>query len=186
MRLPSVTIYTGGASTGPRGTGGWAYAISGDGGNTEASGTAPDTTQNRMKLQAVIEGLRALKEKSTVEVRSDLEYVVNGLNTSRWRKCDPQRVKHKPVPNSDQWLQLGALCQKHIVTAIWVGSQSGDSINERCDLLASQQAGVPEGLEPWWQRMKAERKSNTPVIAEVANIGGLPPEAVGSTDISFL
>src|SRR5262245_32000031 len=78
--LPVVRLFTDGACSGNPGPGGWAYILQhpSTGKVVEASGGEAGTTNNRMELQALIEGLGALKRRSDVEIVTDSEYVAKG------------------------------------------------------------------------------------------------------------
>ena len=77
--ISEVTIYTDGACSGNPGPGGWAAILMAGGARKELSGGEADTTNNRMELMAVIEGLRALKRPCTVDIYSDSAYVFNAF-----------------------------------------------------------------------------------------------------------
>ena len=55
------------------------------GAEKELSGGEARTTNNRMELLGAIEGLRALKRPSQVELISDSKYLVDGM-TKGWAK----------------------------------------------------------------------------------------------------
>src|SRR5205814_4988137 len=78
--LPFVQLFTDGACSGNPGPGGWAYILKhpATGTTVEASGGEASTTNNRMELQAVIEGLAALKRSTDAEIITDSEYVARG------------------------------------------------------------------------------------------------------------
>ena len=78
--ITEVTIYTDGACSGNPGPGGWASILMAGGVKKELSGGEKDTTNNRMELMAVIEGLRALKRPCKVDIYSDSAYVVNAFS----------------------------------------------------------------------------------------------------------
>ena len=63
-----VELYTDGACSGNPGPGGWGLILRHlpTGKETEASGGAEETTNNRMELQAVVEGLSRLKRSVRV------------------------------------------------------------------------------------------------------------------------
>ncbi len=72
----------------------------------ELSGGERDTTNNRMELTAVIEGLQALKESCDVTVYSDSKYVVDALSkgwAKRWKANNWMRTKNEPALNTDLW-----------------------------------------------------------------------------------
>jgi ribonuclease HI len=78
--LPFVRLFTDGACSGNPGPGGWGFILRhpASGKEREGAGGKADTTNNQMELMAVIEGLRALKSRSQVEVITDSKYVAQG------------------------------------------------------------------------------------------------------------
>ena len=64
--LPTVHLYTDGGCSGNPGPGGWAFLLRhpATGKQLERSGAERETTNNRMELMAVIEGLSVLKRRS--------------------------------------------------------------------------------------------------------------------------
>ncbi|HWO01380.1 MAG TPA: ribonuclease HI [Blastocatellia bacterium] len=150
-----VTIYTDGACLGNPGPGGYGVVLLFGGHRKELSGGFRLTTNNRMELLAVIVGLRALKERCSVTVYSDSQYVVNTIEkgwAARWRANGWKRNKKEKAINADLWEELLDLCDKHQVKMVWVRGHSGVKENERCDELsvaAANQKGLPpdEGYE---------------------------------------
>lgn len=141
--LPFVKIFTDGACRGNPGPGGWACIMRhpASGKETELSGGDRETTNNRMELQAVIEGLRKLSRKTRVEVITDSKYVADGCRTWRhnWKKNGWQRKQGKslkPVSNVELWKALDELVDSHDVSFTVVKGHSGHAENERCDELA--------------------------------------------------
>ncbi len=137
---PHVLLFTDGACSGNPGPGGWAFILKhpASGKSREGSGAEAQTTNNRMELRAVIEGLSALTRPSRVELWSDSQYVLNGLSewmdgwkTKGWRTRDK-----KPVKNVDLWQRLDELKAVHAITFHWVRGHSEHPENERCDELA--------------------------------------------------
>lgn len=107
----------------------------------ECSGGERETTNNRMELQAVIEGLKMLTRRSRVEVITDSAYVANGCKSwmvgwkrNGWKR--KQGGKLKPVLNVEYWKQLDELLAQHNVSFTMVKGHSGHLENERCDELA--------------------------------------------------
>src|SRR5579863_8404772 len=78
----AVDIFTDGACSGNPGPGGWAAILRSGQHEKELSGGSAATTNNRMELMAVIEGLRALKKGSPVTIHTDSRYVMDGA--SKW------------------------------------------------------------------------------------------------------
>lgn len=139
-----MLLFTDGACIGNPGPGGWAYILREVDGNTqrEASGGEAKTTNNRMELTAVIEGLSALKGPSDVELCSDSEYVLKGI--SEWLEGWIQRgwrtASKKPVQNDDLWQQIDELIHVHNVDVAWTRGHTGHPENERCDQMAFAEA----------------------------------------------
>jgi ribonuclease HI len=139
MAAKEVTIYTDGACSGNPGPGGWGTILIYQGREKELSGGAPETTNNRMELTAVIEGLAALKEPCAVRLYSDSKYVVDALTqgwAERLQKNGWRRKDKKPALNPDLWERLLRLCGQHRVEAVWVKGHDENEFNNRCDALA--------------------------------------------------
>ena len=147
--MREVELYTDGACVGNPGPGGYGAVLLSGGHRKELSGGYRLTTNNRMELMAVIEGLKALKERSRVTLYSDSKYVVDALSkgwAARWRANEWRRNKRDPAVNPDLWKRLLDLCESHDMTFRWVKGHSGDPYNERCDRLATESAarcGLP-------------------------------------------
>lgn len=137
---PLVELYTDGACSGNPGPGGWAYLLrhKASGAEREDSGGDRATTNNRMELMAVIEGLSALSRRSTVDLFSDSKYVLNGLSEwmPDWKKRGWKTAAKKPVKNVDLWKRLDELKIEHELRFHWVKGHNEHPENERCDQLA--------------------------------------------------
>jgi ribonuclease HI len=140
---PEVVLYTDGGCSGNPGPGGWAYILvhPKSGKTVEQSGGEPETTNNRMELQAVVEGLTALTRPTIVELQTDSVYVGKGLSEwmPKWKAAGWRRRENnswKEVKNVDLWQQLDALTHKHTVNYVRVAGHSGHPENDRCDELA--------------------------------------------------
>lgn len=145
---PEVVLYTDGACRGNPGPGGWAAILKhpATGQVKKLSGSDPDTTNNRMELTAVMEGLRALKstKRWRVHVVSDSEYVIKGLTkwirawiVHDWRRGT--KPTSPPVKNVDLWQALHALTEQHDMSYEHVYGHSGHHENEECDRMAVAQ-----------------------------------------------
>ncbi len=141
--LKTVDLFTDGACSGNPGPGGWGAILRYGAHEKEFSGGAADTTNNRMELTAVIEGLAALKSPCAVTVHTDSKYVMDGVTKylARWKEKGWKTADRKPVKNPDLWQTLDAALQKHRVRWIWVKGHNGHPENERADALA--RAGIP-------------------------------------------
>ena len=137
--LPVVDLYTDGACSGNPGPGGWGFILrhGSSGKEIEQSGAEPETTNNRMELSAVIEGLTALKKPCQVNLYTDSVYVGKGISEwlPKWKKNGWRRGS-KPVKNAELWKRLDELVNVHSVRYHRVLGHSGHPENERCDELA--------------------------------------------------
>ncbi len=141
--LKKVEIFADGACSGNPGPGGWGTILRCNGVEKELSGGAPDTTNNRMEITAVLEGLRALKYACSVTVTTDSQYVYNSVTkgwAEGWRKNGWVKKDKKPALNADLWEELLNEIAKHEVNFIWIKGHNGHSENERCDALAVAQS----------------------------------------------
>ena len=137
--ISEVTIYTDGACSGNPGPGGWAAILMAGGAKKEMSGGERDTTNNRMELMAVIEGLKALKRPCKVDIYSDSAYVVNAFEQNwigKWVKNGWKNSAKAEVANSDLWKELIDLTATHNVTFHKVKGHADNEFNNRCDELA--------------------------------------------------
>ncbi len=137
--MKEVTIYTDGACSGNPGAGGWGTILVYKGKEKELSGGEAETTNNRMELTAVIEGLKALKEPCKVKIVTDSQYVSNGINlgwAESWRQNGWRKKDKKPALNPELWDELLNEIAKHEVTIEWVRGHDGHPENERCDKMA--------------------------------------------------
>ena len=141
--LPNVHLFTDGGCSGNPGPGGWAFILRhpATGKELERAGAEQETTNNRMELRAVIEGLSALKKPSQVELFTDSVYVGKGLmewmakwKANGWRRREG--TKWAEVKNEDLWRHLDELIHKHRLKYTRVAGHSGHPENDRCDELA--------------------------------------------------
>ncbi len=141
--LPSVELFTDGACSGNPGPGGWAFILRhpASGKVMERAGAERQTTNNRMELSAVVEGLEALKQSSQVELFTDSVYVGKGISewlpkwkANGWRR--KERNKLVPIANEPLWRKLDALLARHRVKYTRVAGHSGHPENDRVDELA--------------------------------------------------
>ena len=138
--MTKVLIYTDGACKGNPGPGGWgAWLRMGDS-ERELWGGEALTTNNRMELTAVIEGLSTLTRRCEVALYTDSQYVRQGITSwiHGWRARGWLTADRKPVKNQDLWQRLDALNKAHQVDWHWVKGHAGDPGNERADRLANK------------------------------------------------
>ncbi len=136
----SVELFTDGACKGNPGLGGWGALLRFNRAEKELCGGERETTNNRMELLAVIEGLRALNRGCSVTVTTDSQYVKNGITQwiHNWKRNGWKTAAKKPVKNEDLWRALDEQVTRHEVTWKWVKGHSGHPENERADQLANR------------------------------------------------
>lgn len=134
-------LYSDGSSTGAVGEGGWAFVLFNDTDLViESSGHEDETTNNRMELMALMEGLRYISKNyppsTEIEAFSDSQYIVKGINEwyPAWEK---KMAKGKTIKNQDLWVDYKTLVDLLPNLEIkWHKGHAGHVHNERCDTLA--------------------------------------------------
>lgn len=137
--MKKVDIYTDGACSGNPGAGGWAAILMYKGHVKELSGYDKNTTNNRMELFAIIQGIGQLKEPCSVTVYSDSAYAVEAFNQKwidSWKRNNWRTADKKEVKNRDLWNDLLLRMSKHEVNFVKVKGHSDNEYNNRCDELA--------------------------------------------------
>lgn len=136
---PEVIVYTDGACSGNPGPGGWGAILRWNGTQKELSGGHPQTTNNRMEMQAVIEALKALKKPCLVKIHSDSALIINAFQQGwikNWQKRGWRKSNKKPVENKELWQEMLKAMEAHEVHWIKVKGHAGIELNERADQLA--------------------------------------------------
>ena len=138
-------VYTDGSAYVEDETGAWAYAVIDE--ETDQvvkwdSGFVQSTTNNRMELQAVIEGLKAFKPSTPVRVISDSAYVINCFKQKwyvKWRRNNWYATSG-PVKNPDLWQELLSIVENRTAETIWthVRGHNGNKWNEYVDTLCTE------------------------------------------------
>ena len=133
-------MYTDGACRGNPGPGGWGVVMRYQKRCKTLSGFERETTNNRMELTAVIEGLRALRRPCDVVVHSDSKYVMQGISEwlANWKRNGWKTAARKPVKNDDLWRRLDEEAARHRVDWRWVKGHAGIADNELADRLANE------------------------------------------------
>ena len=139
----AVDLFTDGACSGNPGPGGWAAILRCGGKERELWGGERATTNNRMELTAVIQGLGALTQRAAVTIHTDSRYVMDGASKwiTGWKRNGWKTADKKAVKNEDLWRTLDAAMANHAVQWRWVAGHSGHPENERADALA--RAAIP-------------------------------------------
>jgi len=140
--MKKVKLITDGACIGNPGPGGWACILRYGDRTKELWGSERETTNNRMELQAAVEGLRVLKEKCEVEVVTDSQYLKKGITEwiHNWKRNGWQTKARKPVVNQDLWIQLDEQNDRHNTEWSWTKGHASHADNNRCDELATAAA----------------------------------------------
>ena len=135
--MKKVYLYTDGSSLGNPGPGGWCAILRYNDYEKIFSGNEKLTTNNKMELKAVIEGLKQLKYPCEVEIISDSTYVLKGITEwlDNWVKKNFKNVKNKEL-----WQEYINASQGHKITTTWVKGHNGHIENERCDKIAKEEA----------------------------------------------
>jgi len=137
-----VTVITDGACLGNPGPGGWAVLLRSGPHYRELYGCNVHTTNNRMEITAVLEGLQALKQRCRVTIVTDSEYVRQGITEwiHAWKRNGWKTSGKDPVKNQDLWEALDDALAGHEVKWQWVKGHAGHADNDRADKLASEAA----------------------------------------------
>ena len=135
--MKKITLFSDGSALGNPGPGGFGAILQYGSNERIISGGEVHTTNNRMELLGVIEGLRALKEPCHVTVISDSSYVIRGINEwlEGWVKRNFAKVK-----NPDLWQEYIVVASPHKIEGVWVRGHNGHPENERCDIIAKEEA----------------------------------------------
>lgn len=146
-RNERVDMYTDGACKGNPGPGGWGVLLQYGEHRRELCGGEMVTTNNRMELLAVIEGLAAITRPCEIHVHTDSQYVQKGISEwiQGWKRRGWRTASGQPVKNQDLWQRLDAAVAAHQIAWHWVKGHAGHPGNEVADRLANQ--GVPQGKE---------------------------------------
>ncbi len=135
-------MYTDGACKGNPGPGGWGVLLTWGGTEKEMFGGELATTNNRMEMMAVIEGLSALKQPCSITLYIDSQYVLKGMTEwlKGWKSRGWLTASKEPVKNVDLWQRLDTLVNTagHKIEWRWVKGHAGHPGNERADALANR------------------------------------------------
>lgn len=142
--MKKIEIFTDGACRGNPGPGGWGALLRYNKVEKSLFGGEKNTTNNRMELQAAIEGLRSLNEACEVRLTTDSQYVRKGITEwmINWKKRNWKTASKQPVKNVDLWQALDEQAQRHQIEWLWVKGHSGHRENEIADQLANR--GIDE------------------------------------------
>ncbi len=148
--LEKVALFSDGACSGNPGPGGWGVILRFRGVEKELFGGERDTTNNRMEMMAIIQGLEALKRPVSVDIFTDSKYVIDGITKymPTWKKNSWRTADKKPVKNIDLWERMLAAMKPHQLSWNWVKGHNGHPENERADALARDGVTQQRGGQP--------------------------------------
>jgi ribonuclease HI len=179
--LLHVDVYSDGGCRPNPGPGGWGAVIRFPDRQWFLSGNDPDTTNNRMELQAAITALRLLQSgfgRCAVDLHTDSEYLRQGITEwiGRWQTAGWKTTNGEAVSNQELWQELARLTEDHQVRWHWLKGHAGHPHNERADRLATEARralrqgapGAPPTAEPETEVQLAVKASYRPG----ENVGG--------------
>ncbi|MBE7533102.1 MAG: ribonuclease HI [Chloroflexi bacterium] len=116
-------LYLRASCKGNPGPGVWGVVLEQGDETTQASGSVPQTTNNRMELMAAIEGLLLLPPGSDVQIFTTSDYVYQGITQwiHGWRKRNWQKKGETPIANADLWQALDKLASNYSIR--WVNAK---------------------------------------------------------------
>ena len=188
----TIIVNTDGSCAGNPGPGGFAAIIEHPKyGELVITSGDPDTTNNRMKLSAVIEAMQAVNSVSGgkdahIVIRSDSKYVIDALNKNwggNWKRNGWQTANKQRVKNIELWEELLHQIKGHTIVWEWVKGHNGDPMNERCDRLAVEQAETASGETGYWAVTGAAPKQSKEA-ARQATAAGKPQPAISGTEVT--
>jgi len=141
-----ITLYTDGASSGNPGPGGYGIILISGRHRLEKSEGYRLTTNNRMELMAVIEGLEALKKPgSNVTVYTDSKYVADAVEKGWLFSWESKGFRKKKNP--DLWIRFLKIYRKHNVKFTWIKGHASNPENDLCDRMAVEASYKKDLLE---------------------------------------
>ncbi|GGJ63908.1 ribonuclease HI [Deinococcus aquiradiocola] len=138
----NVELFADGACDTAAGHGGWACILKYRGSELVLSGHEGGTTNNRMELTGLLEGLRTLKRPCQVRVVTDSQYLRKAFTDRwilNWQRNGWRTASKDPVKNQDLWEELIEQAHRHALTFVWVKGHAGHDENERVDRLAVEE-----------------------------------------------
>lgn len=190
--MKETIIFTDGASRGNPGKGGWGAIVCEGDNIIEVGGREDETTNNRMEMTAIIEGLKQVKGQAKIVVNTDSSYVVKGIREwiHGWEKNGWVTKAKEPVLNSDLWKLLKAQTAGRSIFWNIIPGHSGIPANERCDVIATTYADnnpttlfngsitdysislqIPAVLP--LKSSKKKSKSSTPAYSYISKVDGV-------------
>lgn len=134
-------LITDGSCLGNPGRGGWAFMLQNDARDPEiCSGNEEDTTNNRMELKALINGLKYFAQQSSehLDVTMDSQYIIKGVISwlPNWKKNNWKTASKTPVKNQDLWVELDKLIHNMSLNFIWTKGHDSHQLHNKVDQIA--------------------------------------------------
>jgi ribonuclease HI len=146
--MHEVTLHADGSYDPRTGRGGWAAILSTANERKEFYGGATDTSNNRMEVTAILEGLSRLEQPSQVVVVTDSQLAIGWL-AQGWKRREPA------IRDLLESIERIVRTRGHRVQYRWVRGHSGDVSNERCDRLAAHARLGRRRMEPTKSSVRA-------------------------------
>lgn len=140
-----LEIYTDGSEKNGRGS--WAYVVVENGQVIrEASGKARKVTSTQMEMQAAIEALQSVSDRSHLKLYSDSRILIDTMKFWRheWKQNAWLKSSGVEIPNVELIKKLDHLDSLHLIQWSWVKAHAGISFNERCDEMCRTARETPE------------------------------------------
>ena len=137
--MKKIDMYTDGSCIGNPGPGGYGIVLIYKDVVRQFSGFVDNTTNNRMEITAVIEGLKKVKEPCEITIYTDSAYTMNAFEQgwlNDWILKGWKTANKKPVQNQDLWQELVTLMQPHKITWVKVKGHADNKYNNICDEIA--------------------------------------------------
>ena len=137
--MKKIEMYTDGSCIGNPGPGGYGIVLIYKDVVRQFSGFVDNTTNNRMEITAVIEGLKKVKEPCEITIYTDSAYTMNAFDQgwlNDWILKGWKTANKKPVQNQDLWQELVTLMQPHKITWVKVKGHADNKYNNICDEIA--------------------------------------------------
>lgn len=179
--MQEVELWTDGSCPRNPGPGGWCALLrftdaEGAVHERELSGGEEATTNNRMEMTAVLEGLCAIKQPCKVTIFTDSTYLKDGMAiVPRWRENGWLTFGgRQPVKNKDLWSALLIATQVHVIQWVWVRGHDGNEHNERCDEMAGR---VARSIMDRAEKISEHPKTTAQRVAEKQEAIALAPHS---------
>lgn len=133
-----VAIYLCGICSEDSNAGGWGAILRFGKHRKNLNGGAVSTTEERMNLTALIEGLKVLNRPCAIDLYTESISLREGLKNGleRWKRQDWQSHTGEQIDNADLWKAFDALQEKHDLTWHWIESPYLNEESRDINLLA--------------------------------------------------